>query len=321
MSDEAGATTAVDAGASSTETANAGVAAAGFSVNPGPDNPPDTSALDAARADFERLVPEPLRGEDWFKNTMKSETPPMESLIKQWKDTSSMVGRNLKVPTETSTPEEIKNFNKALGVPETTESYTMPQIDWGEDKELGAKLESTIDENYLKGMKEVALEAGITNKQWQKIVAGNNKLALALTKADAAKNIQTRDANRADFAEKAKAQYGDRWESVMESSWQIINQSVPPELIGEIPTMDNRSRMILGAVIDNIKNKYISADNFSTKQGQANTNVLTAQDLKAQGEELMMSAEFNDPNHARHKEVFAKVQAIFRDPRILALKK
>lgn len=321
MSDETGATVAGDSNASDPESANAGIAAAGFQVNPGPDNPPDTSALDEARAEFEKLVPEPVRGEEWFKNTMKSDMPPMESLIKQWKDTSSMVGKNLKVPTEASTPEEIKNFNKALGVPDTTESYTMPQIDWGEDKELGAKLESTIDENYLKGMKEVALEAGITNKQWQKIVAGNNKLALSLSKSDAAKSAQTREANRADFAEKAKAQYGDRWESVMESSWQIINQSVPPELIGEIPTMGNTERMILGAVIDNIKNKYISADNFSTKQGQANTNVLTAQDLKAQGEELMMSKEYNDHGHARHKEVFAKVQAIFRDPRILALKK
>lgn len=321
MSDEAGATTAVDAGASSTETANAGIAAAGFSVNPGPDNPPDTSALDSARDSFEKLVPESMRSEDWFKNTMKSETPPMENMIKQYKDTFAMVGKSLKIPTETATPEEIKNFNKALGVPDTTESYTMPQIDWGDDKELGAQIESAIDENYLKGMKEVALEAGITNKQWQKIVAGNNKLALALTKADQAKNIQTREANRADFAEKAKAQYGDRWEGVMESSWRIINQTIPPEMVSLIPSLDNNARMILAASINEIKNRYISADSFSTKQNQANTSILTAQDLKAQGEELMMSKEFNDPNHARHKEVYDKVQSIFRDPRILALKK
>ncbi len=91
--------------------------------------------------DWRASLPEELRSHPSLQSFKD-----VAGLAKGWIDTKAMVGQRqegLKVPSATSTPEEIKAFHKALGVPDTPGQYQIkrPQaaldLNWDDKAESG----------------------------------------------------------------------------------------------------------------------------------------------------------------------------------------
>ena len=109
--------------------------------------------------DWRESLPEELRAEPSFKDV-----PDVPTLAKRFIDTKKMVGGSLKVPKEGATPEEVKAFHTALGVPAAPDKYTARPPAFPEDSGI------TLDEEGFKGFLGAAHSAGITDKQAQAIL-------------------------------------------------------------------------------------------------------------------------------------------------------
>lgn len=106
------------------------------------------TASEAANRSFLESLPETLRGE----KSLASFKDPSE-LAKSYVEAQKLIGKKV----SQMTPEEIKQFNKNLGVPESKDNY-----DFGED--------TSNDPNMVNWFKGAAHEAGITQDAAKKLV-------------------------------------------------------------------------------------------------------------------------------------------------------
>lgn len=159
-------------------------------------------------ADFHTALPEML-GDDYFNDKAKQEPTKLFEQVKDLKtltknyvnsqraNSKKMEGM-VRIPTETSSPEEITAWRKGVGVPNSEEGYELPIPDDELDKPG-----FTIIANEVR---KAALEAGVPSKAlqgiWSKVVTAISKQTkdledkgLALIKAD-------EDTLRAEMKEK-----------------------------------------------------------------------------------------------------------------------
>lgn len=319
--DDAGAVTSVSEGASSTEAANAGVAVGTFEVNLGADNQPDPAIAEKSRKEFSDFVPEPYREKDWFKNTIKSDDP-KKAFFSQFENAQSMTGKvgQFEVPNETTPPEKVKEFYKALGVPDSVDAYTVEPPAWAtpEEKELGTQLEAGRTPEFMAALKKAAMESGVTPKQFQALQKAHDENAVKFYKNELQTKTQTAEVARQDFIQGLQNRYGSNWDNMLTTNGRILETCVDPSLMPQIAALDNDSRAVLLSALDGVRQRYINEDNFSTKQASANTAVATAQSIRAEAEALMMTEPYANIHHALHEQTKAKVNALFKDPRILA---
>jgi hypothetical protein len=92
---------------------------------------------------------------------------------------------SIKVPGDGAKPEEIAAFNKAIGVPETADGYTIALPE-------GVK-EDEIDMDLINPLKEQALAAGVPAKGFQALVDGVIKHQMDQLQASAKAETESRD--------------------------------------------------------------------------------------------------------------------------------
>ena len=100
------------------------------------------------------------------------------------------------LPAEGAPIDQWNAFNKGFGVPESAAGYANPE---GSSEGFG---------NLLTGIKEKALEAGVSGKQWD-IIAGAAKVT---TDSQLAEQKAVVDTARAAWQTAAKTKYGDQLE-------------------------------------------------------------------------------------------------------------
>jgi hypothetical protein len=159
--------------------------------------------------EFREALPEIL-GDDYYNDPKTKQEPTkifdqvkdLKTLTKNYingqRAYSKKMEGTVKVPTETSSPEEIKAFRTALGVPDSEKGYELPIPDDELDKE---------GFNVIAGeVRKAALEAGMPSKMvrsvWGKVVAAVKAQNMELEKKGLALIQKDEDDLRAELKEK-----------------------------------------------------------------------------------------------------------------------
>lgn len=228
--------------------------ATGSSVSVNADAP-IPGATPPANQEWLSSVPEAHRGKPWVEKLMMHENPAVE-IFNQFDNVQSLIGRKaegLKVPTDASSPEEWKNFHKAIGAPESVEGYeykapVVPD---------SLKEHFATDENLLNEMRKVALEVGLTPKAFSKITeAFDNYYIKELEKAKT-----SADATLSALENGFKTKYGDRAPKVLEN-WQNSVVGASKEHAAVIDALPAAVKVALAEQYETFAKKYIREDSL-----------------------------------------------------------
>lgn len=252
-------------------------------------------------------IPEAYKDRQWAQNLLKTENP-IEELFKQNDSAQRMIGERLQVPNEKSTPEQIKQFRKAIGVPDDHTGYEVAPIQWSEeDKPVGEYLASTRNPEFMDLMKQTAHAIGITPNQFSKIVEVYDRGMVAQHKAELAEIARLEQESTADFEQKADQMFGARKDAIMQNGQKMLQALTPEPLKPMLAALPNDALMILAGVLDSVRQKYIREDSFN-QAGAGSRSVSSKQEISEEGRKLMAHPAFHDPTHAQHEEIVRKVK-------------
>lgn len=270
----------------------------------------DVDKAAAARDEFQKFVPESYRDKEWVKNVSKAEDPRAE-LFKQYEHAQSLIGQRsgLQVPAADAAPEQWKSFYKAIGVPDDTAPYEYKPVEWSDDeKELGEFITSTRTEGFMADLKSAAQANGITPAQFQALAAAYDKTWVKHYKENLNDVVAQQKAQEVDFDKQADALFGARKNAVIESGKKLM-ADVAPDLKERLKGLDNNAILVLSAVLDGIRTKYIKEDGFN-QGGAASADSLQA--MREEGRRLMADPAYSNVMHANHQQAVEAVAAHYK---------
>ena len=230
-------------------------------------------------------IPETYKEKEWAKG-IKTQ----EDLWKMTDNAQVLVGKKtLGVPTETSTPEEVAAFNKAFGVPDTSDIY-----EFGESENFKEVFgEASRDEEVVKDVKEVFHKAGLSTKQAAEVQKGYDGI---LSKIVEKKKAEAAELN-ANFDTLVDKEFGDKKDAILDTAKGLINAHAPEGFADYIKALPNESLIVMAGVLKNIQEKYIDEDELpsgGSRTGQS------ADNIRKQIQKVVASTEFQNPMNAGH---------------------
>ena len=247
-------------------------------IDPGVGAPP-------AGDDFSSKIPEEFRSEKYLEGVNS-----YEDVFKKLHHAQGLVGKGpYSIPEEGAPQEKIDAFYKALGRPDTSEGYELKGFE-EEGKEAG------------KAIQDLFFKVGLSKKQAESLSEGYNALVQAEIKAK-------QDADDKAFGELTSKHFGDKKEKVIASAKALIEKFTPESMQGYVEGLPNESLVVLAAVLDGVRSKYIKEDSLGSPNGTGGG--MTEQALREEGRKLMASPEYQNAMHPRHDEIVRKVQEIY----------
>src|ERR1700674_43635 len=115
----------------------------------------------APKDEFLKFLPEEYKDTGWAKNLLNNENPIKET-FKQFDNAQKLIGsRGPSIPGENATPEQVKAFHQALGVPDDISKYVISPTDWAEDeKAVGEMITKSRSDEVLTQIKQKAQSEG-----------------------------------------------------------------------------------------------------------------------------------------------------------------
>ncbi len=247
-----------------------------------------TGPAGAGAQGLSTLIPESYRDKDWVKQNTKDP----ESFFKFVDNLNTTVGKKgVIIPGEKATPEEMKAFHSALGVPAKPEEYEFIEI----EELKGSKRIPETDA----AVKKIMHEAGIPKEAAKKLQAGFEKLMFQSHKKMLDENKALDDAFDAATAK----MFGDKKEVALANAKKLITENTSAEIIPMVDKLDNNALLVLTAVLEGITKKYIKEDGFSGGGAGGGGGSDTYESLSAQQRELMKNKAFTDYNHPDHEKL------------------
>lgn len=262
---------------------------------------------------FDSFVPEQFKQAPWVENLRKAENPQFE-LFKQYEEAQKLVGaKTLSAPTETSTPEEVAAWRKAVGVPEKFEDYKYNKpVFEGEDAKFGEYLSQNVDDAFLDKMKQEAHKLGMPGEMFSKLVESFDRNFVERAKEINGEAWQKQMQMDEDFEAMGNRLWGDKWPQVAAQGKQMFKDLVPPQLQPDVAELDNKSLMILTAAMNSFADKYMGEDTKFTGKGMSNVG-MTPDEYREIGRKLMQDPAYSNPSYgARHEEAVRKVNEHYK---------
>ena len=254
-----------------------------------------TGPAGAGAQGLSSIIPESYRDKDWVKQNTKDP----ESFFKFVDNLNTTIGKKgVIVPGEKATPEELKAFHSALGVPTKPEEYEFIEI----EELKGAKRIPETDA----AVKKIMHEAGIPKEAAKKLQAGFEKLMFQSHKKMLDENKVLDDAFDAATAK----MFGDKKETALANAKKLITENTSPEIIPMVDKLDNNALLVLTAVLDGVTKKYIKEDGFSGGGAGGGGGSETYESLSAQQRELMKNKAFTDYGHPDHEKLMKQNKVI-----------
>ena len=308
------------AGNSASTTGSADLVKPVAGVNESRDVDPITRAAAAdplaqARQMFESQIPEGYKEKYWVQNLLNTDKP-WEELFKQNDNAQTALGKRPVVPGADATPEQIKEFHKQLGVPDTADGYQIAPTQWSEeDKAIGEYLNAARNESFMAKIKAKAHELGVAPKVLQGLVDTYDQAFAVEHKAAVLAQID-REVNLAkDFDAQADKYFGARKADVVAKGNELINASVPPEMKAAVAGLDNNAQMVLAATLDMVYKRYVKEDGMAGTGANTGNAGRTNEDISAEGRRLMALPAFSDITHADHERVNKQVKELYKSLR------
>lgn len=255
------------------------------------------------------------KDKEWFLNAQKADNPVAE-LYKQFENAQSLIGKKsegITVPPPDATPEQVKAFHKALGVPDTADSYvyTPPTVADGADKDYWEYIDKNRDKAYYDSLKAVALEAGMTPAQYQKMMEGSEKAVIS-TQKDRIKAAKEEAETRTKvFDTTAVEAWGDKKEAVIANAKTLLPKFLSQKMQALVPNLSPEAWIVIADAFDGVNKQLIKPDTFS-QVSSAKPVPVTAKAIQERGTELMMHPAYRDVMHPEHDKIKRQVDETFR---------
>ena len=239
-----------------------------------------TPAAEGTPTDFSSIIPAEYADKPWVQDIKDTNT-----LFKMTDDLKSELGkRPAGIPQADG---DWTEFNKTFGVPESADKY-----------ELG----EASNPEFNSKMRDIMLEAGVSQRQAAILDAKYNELAGSMAPDTAAQE--------AEFEKLTTDTFGERKDEVLKTAKNLLLDNTPDGFSDRINDMSNTDLTILASVLDSIQQKYISEDSLPKGSGTVATG-MSADEKQLRGRSLMASPAFKDKGHPDHAKVAAEVSSLY----------
>lgn len=254
--------------------------------------------------DFSSFVPEDYKEKGYVKELLKTENPNVE-LFKQFDSLQKKLGERPKgIPGKDAPQEEWDEFYASLR-PESTDVYTMPEVNLGEGKEKISELvKSNRNDGFINAMRDVAQKAALTPKQWEALAQAYE------TQSGSAyeQQLANQEALEADFTEQARKMFGSDMQNVLDAGKEALNSFFTERQRDFYKDASNETLLAMAAMAAAVKNKYEKED--AAKLTAATPSAMTEAELNAEQRRLMATPEYKNPGVRGHEDAVRKVREL-----------
>lgn len=248
-------------------------------------------SMSQSALDFIASLPDEYKNETFIKEIANKEKPVAE-LAKMYKNASQKLGQKPTptAPGDDATPEQKKEWAKALGVPDSIEGYKFEPRQWKEeDKETGDWMEKNRNPELTKAVQEAAIKNNVPVKALDGIVNAFEQTVLKLSKENVAKQQAEFDKYDNEFKNKMTTKFGASTDSVKEIGRGLIARHADDEEKAAFKTFSNEQAVHLASFLKKLNDTYIQQDGFGGRNGATSVG-------KTQGEimEIMAAPEYGD---------------------------
>lgn len=278
-----------------------------------------------AAPSFESVIPDSYKDKEFVQNILKSENPNKgEEFFKQWEAAQKLLGeRSFKVPNEQSSPEEWKQFNALIGVPEDPSKYEFAPIAWDEpDKEAGAFIESQRDPKFLETMKAEMHRIGVPAKMAQQLVEAHDRAVLKTYRDEMQAAADTNRQLDTDFDAYMTRMHGPNKQMVFDSGRKLLHESVSPatmQFINELSESPEGTKAlaVLADAMYGFHKKYVGEDtiNSGSRTGSygigGGTVEAEIESISQKCRELMAKDEYRNTRHPENMRLRKEVDELY----------
>ena len=254
---------------------------------------------------LEEIVPKEFHDREYLKPLLKKEqnAETFAEVFKKLDGAESLLGKRPAIPGEDSKPEELEKFFEQFRA-EKPEEYEIP-----------TEKDAKRDEVFMKLVQKSFHDGAISKVQAQKFLAslmpGMKEYATAQQKVLAAAKAKA----DLEFDTLAKAGLGEQNKAIMERTNRLLKEHAPAAFRDHLEKLDEKSLLIMTAVIDGVLKKYVSEDDLKGKgKGGAGSGdgagAADAKSKRAQMETLMGSKPFRDAFHVDHDSTRGQVRKL-----------
>lgn len=261
---------------------------------------------------FLSMLPEEFRNDPTFKDYKT-----MPDFLKSHKNMASLVGKKaIERPGDGATPEQIKAFRTAIGVPETVDGYQFDDVDLSAYGDAAAAFKKELGD-----FKQTFMELGIPAKEanelqkkyWGDVAKGleaANKAGDAKRKAAA--EVAAAEAAKFDteWDQIVKQQFGDNAPQVVDNAKALMLEFANKDDLAIIEKLDNKTLFAFLNTLNGVREKYMSEGNPPSNSG-THTSTQSAEAKRAEGKALyaqIIKLDHMDPKRA---ELMTKYKAIY----------
>lgn len=264
---------------------------------------------------FVDTLPEQYRSEAWAQDLSKKENP-IHALAQDYHNARGLIGKKsagLEVPGADATPEAVKAFHKALGAPENEAGYEYkPAIDLTKENEgiQKAMQEMAKDDRLMKSMKAVALNEGMTPKQFNAIASAFDQFTL-----DGIKSQQSVLAAAEETRLKAETESFDKLYGSDAEAVKRVGGDLAKKLVSEAARATGNPAIMLFDALNAVHKKFYANDtiantNTSTPSGGASVEQLHAKIMELRNNPTV-GAAYKDPFHTGHKAAKEQIDGLY----------
>lgn len=262
------------------------------------------AAADDKKYSFFETVPADLKDKPYMKGVQN-----FDQLYKSLDGAQELIGKKASgIPAKEASAEEHEAFAKSWGRPDKSEEYTTPDIKLPEGVEKNAELDL-----FAKGLFH---KAGLNQDQVNVIQGGYEAKMLEMMG-----KLPDAAAQDAEFETMTTELFKDRKDEVLANGNLLLAENTPEALKEAVAGLDNKSLMIMSAVLDSVRAKYISEDVMPTDSSIKGGGE-TVDELRQQARVLMAKKEYLTKSHKDHAVVKEEVDGIYtRIARLESMKK
>ena len=250
-------------------------------------SPETQDNLEPEVGEWFKTLPVDYQSEKTLEKFKTAPTP--EPVVKSYMDLEKKLGNAVWVPGENPKPEEVSDFRRKLGIPESPDKY---EIKYKEHEAL------KYDENTDKTFKALAHEIGLTPKQAQR-----------LADFDADRFIAAHTAHGKTYeaaAEEIKKEFGNNWEVALDTANNVLRTFADEKDMEAIQNYKNDVRLV--RLLNKVGNA-MSEHKFV--KGDISTNTDTKAELLNEAETLLRVVSDQSKDASERRAANAKAQAIF----------
>lgn len=268
-----------------------------------PTTPPaEPTTPPAEPKSFIEQIPEAFREKPWAKENAKDP----DTFFKFVDNQNALIGKKgVIVPGDGATPEQMNEYLKAIGRPDSPDEYEFTPIEELKDTKRNAETEAAV--------KKLMHEVGIPKQMATKLQQGYEKMMYEQNKAV----VDAQKAEDAAFEQFNKTFFGDKKETIVTNAQKVLRELDLPE--GAKVMMDKMNSEQLAMVIavtDGLYKKYGKEDGFRGGDPGAGPSTSESYDeLSAKQRELMKQPGFDDWRHENHATLQAQNKVIMEKMR------